>query len=358
MAPPIPAYRGAVTTSLDALAPYGADDRVAALFELHVGPDLVPGRIARVDRDRSVVATADGMETATSDELPAVGDWVAVTPPPVDGLPKIDTILPRWSELSKRGSGPIPRPQVVAANVDVAFIVVGLDREPSPNRIERELVVAWESGARPVVVLNKADASDDAAAEGEAVRDRIGLVDVLVVSAKTGAGIEEMTAVLLPARTAVLLGPSGVGKSTLVNAIVGNEVAITGAVRESDHRGRHTTTARSLLPVPGGGVLLDTPGVRSISLWDVEDGMALTFPEIEDLVDSCRFADCAHDAEPGCAVKEALADGRIDPARFDSWDKLQRELAYEARSVDPKLAAAERQKWKAIHKAMKGQSRP
>lgn len=347
-----------VTESLAALAPYGADDRVVALFATYADADLVPGRIARVDRDRSVVATAEGMITATSDELPVVGDWVALRPPRAEGLPSIDAILPRWSELSKRGSGPIPRPQVVAANVDVAFIVVGLDREPSPNRIERELVVVWESGARPVVVLNKSDATADAEAEGVAVRDRIGLVDVMVVSAKTGGGIDEMTAALRPGLTAVLLGPSGVGKSTLVNAIVGNDVAITGEVRESDHRGRHTTTFRSLMPVPGGGVLLDTPGVRSISLWDVEGGIALTFPEIEELVDSCRFGDCEHDSEPGCAVKDALADGRIDPARFESWDKLQRELAHEARSIDPKLAAEEKQRWKAINKAMKGQSRP
>jgi ribosome biogenesis GTPase / thiamine phosphate phosphatase len=354
---PNPAYRWAVTETFAALAPYGADDRVIALFGAHAGDDLVPGRVARVDRDRSVVATAEGVETATSDDLPVVGDWVGLRPPRAEGLASIEAILPRWSELSRRGSGPVPRPQVVAANVDVAFIVVGLDREPSPNRIERELVVAWESGARPVVVLNKSDAIDDAEAEGEAVRDRIGLVDVIVVSAKTGSGIDEMVAALRPGLTAVLLGPSGVGKSTLVNAIVGNDVAITGEVRESDHRGRHTTTFRSLLPVPGGGVLLDTPGVRSISLWDVEEGIALTFPEIEELVDSCRFGDCVHDSEPGCAVKEALAAGRIDPARFESWDKLQRELAYEARSVDPKLAAAEKQRWKAINKAMRGQSR-
>ena len=267
-----------MTSSLAALVPYGADARVTTLFDTYAGPDLAPGRVARVDRDRSVVATAEGMVTATSAELPVVGDWVALRDPSGEGLPSIDAILPRWSELSKRGSGPIPRPQVVAANVDVAFIVVGLDRDPSPNRIERELVVAWESGARPVVVLNKSDTTGDAEAEGVAVRDRIGLVDVMVVSAKTGAGIEEMTAALRPALTAVLLGPSGVGKSTLVNAIVGNDVAVTGEVRESDHRGRHTTTFRSLLPVPGGGVLLDTPGVRSISLWDVEGGIALDVP--------------------------------------------------------------------------------
>ena len=347
-----------MTGILAALAPYGADERVAALFETYAGDALVPGRVARVDRDRSVIATAAETTTATSEETPVVGDWVGLRAARGEGLAAIERILPRWSELSKRGSGPVPHPQVVAANVDVAFIVVGLDRDPSPNRIERELVVAWESGATPMVVLNKADTTDDAAAHADAVRDRVGLVDVVVTSARTGEGIDELVAALRPARTGVLLGPSGVGKSTLVNAIVGDDVAVTGAVRESDHRGRHTTTARSLMPVPGGGVLLDTPGVRSISLWDVEEGIALTFPEIEELVGSCRFSDCAHDAEPGCAVKAALADGRIDPARFESWDKLQRELAYEARSVDPKLAAEEKQKWKAIHKAMRGQSRP
>ncbi len=345
-----------MTGTFAALAPYGADDRVIALFDSFAGHDLVPGRVARVDRDRSVVATAEGVETATSDELPVVGDWVGLRPPRGEGISSIGAILPRWSELSRRGAGLIPRPQTVAANVDVAFIVVGLDREPSPNRIERELVVAWESGARPVIVLNKSDAAEDPKAHAKAVRDRVGLVDVVVVSALTGAGIDELTAALRPALTAVLLGPSGVGKSTLVNAIVGEDVAVTGAVREGDRRGRHTTTARSLLPVPGGGVLLDTPGVRSMSLWDVEGGLALTFPEIEELVGSCRFADCVHGSEPGCAVKDAIADARIDPARFESWDKLQQELAYEARSIDPKLLAAEKQRSKAIHKAMRGQS--
>jgi ribosome biogenesis GTPase len=343
----------ASAAAVTALAPYGADERVGALFSTYA-PGLVPGRVARVDRIRALVAIADGIVSATAEALPVVGDWVGLAPldPGADAT-TVEAVLPRWSELSRRASGPVPEAQVVAANVDLVFVVSTLDRPLSPNRIERELVVGWESGGRPVVVLNKADASIAAPAEIAALRDRLGLVDVVVTSAATGEGVAELAAALAPSRTAVMLGASGVGKSSLVNALVGSDVADTGAVREDDRRGRHTTTARWLLTVPGGGVLLDTPGIRSIGLWDAEDGIAKTFPEIDELAAACRFRDCRHEDEPGCAVLAAVAAGTLAAARFDSWQKLQRELAYEARAVDPQLQAEERRKWKTIQKSLK-----
>jgi ribosome biogenesis GTPase len=346
----------AVSEAVAELAPYGADRRVEALFETYAEADLAPGRVARVSRIRCLVATGAGVVEAAAETMPAVGDWVGLRPGGPDGLPMVEVVLPRWSELTRRAAGPVPEAQVVAANVDVVFIVTALDREPNLNRIERELAVAWESGAQPVVVLNKADVSPDADGAADAVRTRLGLVDVVVASARTGLGVHALADVLLPRRTAVLLGASGVGKSTIVNALVGDAVAETGAVRENDGRGRHTTTFRSLLPVPRGGVLLDTPGIRSIGLWDAEEGVARTFPEIEALVSECRFRDCVHTDEPGCAVLAAVASGHLDTARFESWRKLQRELAYEARALDPRVRAEETKRVKAIHRSMR--SRP
>jgi ribosome biogenesis GTPase len=340
----------ATSSALAALADYGADERVRAGFELHA-PDGVPGRVERVDRIRALVATAAGTVSATADPLPVVGDWVALDSD-AEGA-QVSAVLPRWSELSRRASGPVPEPEVVAANVDLVLAVSPLDRPLSPNRIERELVVAWESGARPVVVLNKADVSIATDDEIEALRERLALVDVLVVSARTGDGVDAVAELLHPSRTAVLLGASGAGKSSLVNALAGDEVAVTGDVRAADSRGRHTTTSRTLIPVPGGGVLLDTPGIRSIGLWDAEAGIAKTFPEIDELAAGCRFRDCSHEEEPGCAVTAAVAAGELDPARYESWRKLQRELAYEARAVDPALQAEHRRRWKSIHKSLK-----
>lgn len=347
---------------LAALAPFGADERVAALVESYAS-GLVLGRVARVDRIRALVVTAAGTVSAAAETLPVVGDWVGLAVADPDDADDrehtaVEVVLPRWSELSRRASSRVAEPEVVAANVDSVFVVSTLDRPLSPNRIERELVVAWESGARPVVVLNKADASVNEDGEVAALRDRLGLVDVVVTSAVTGMGVADLAAELTPNRSAVVVGASGVGKSSLVNALVGEEVAATGAVREDDRRGRHTTTARSLLPVPSGGVLLDTPGIRSIGLWDVEEGIALTFPEIEELAARCRFRDCGHGGEPGCAVVAAVESGALDRARYQSWEKLQRELDHEARAADPELAAAHRREWKAIEKSMRAHPKP
>ena len=341
-----------------ALAPYGADERVTALFDSYAAPDLVPGRVVRVDRDRCLVVTPRGQLAAFADRLPAVGDWVALASSSASDRFVVREVLPRWSELSRGAVGSTRGVQVVAANVDVVFVVSGLDRDVSLNRIERELALACDGGAQPVVVLNKQDRSTDPAATLREVRARLGVVDVVLTNAADGTGVDALARELRPNRTGVLLGASGVGKSTLANSLIAGADLATGAVREHDGRGRHTTTARYLLPVPGGGVLIDTPGVRSLGMAVAEEGVALAFPEIEELSRACRFRDCQHEREPGCAVVAAVGSGELDDDRFESWRKLQRELAYEARTADPKLAAEETRRWKTIHKEVRGRSRP
>jgi ribosome biogenesis GTPase len=254
----------------------------------------------------------------------------------------------RWSELARRVPDSDQR-QVLAGDVDLVLITVPGDR-PSVSRVERESVLAWESGARPLVVLTKSDlAPHDLASRLE---QRLVGVDVLVTSGVTGEGVAELAALLEPGRTAVLLGPSGAGKSTLVNALLGDARLETGAVRAADARGRHTTTARELVVLPRGGVLVDTPGLRSLGLLG-DDGIAAAFADVDDLAAGCRFRDCAHAGEPGCAVQRAVDDGTLDPARLESFRKLQREVAFERRRVDPVARQAEAQRWKQVHKAMR-----
>ena len=314
---------------LEPLAPFGADERVVTLLRSSLEPAHVPGRVVRVDRDRCIVVGPLGTEPAFANPLPAVGDWVGLVPAVAEtGTPaSVAVVLARRSEL-RRGE------QVVAANVDVVFVVTGLDREPNLNRLERELALAWDSGARPVVVLNKRDRVDDFEAVAGGIRSRLGSVDVVPVSGQSGDGVASLADVLRPAATGVFVGASGVGKSTLMNRLTDGPVASVGPVRESDRKGRHTTTSRSLVLVPSGGVLIDTPGVRSLRLGDAGDGVTLGFPEIEELGRGCRFRDCSHDVEPGCAVLAAVDAGELGSERFASWQKLSREAALEARNAD------------------------
>jgi ribosome biogenesis GTPase len=262
--------------------------------------------------------------------LPAVGDWIAVKGEVVRA------VLPRWSELTRADpSGAAV--QVLAANIDLVLITSPADRL-SPARVERELTVAWDSGACPLVVVTKSDLADQEAVS--ALADRVVGVDVLTTSSTTGQGLQELYARLRPARTAVLLGPSGAGKSTLANALAGADALATSAVRDRDRRGRHTTTSRQLITIPGGGVLIDTPGLRSLGLaGDVP--VEAAFPDIEILAGACRFTDCRHQTEPGCAVEAAAASGELDGGRLTSFRKLQREAAVEARRSDPLLRRAE-----------------
>ena len=255
---------------------------------------------------------------------------------------------PRWSELHRRDPER-PGLQTLASNIDLVMIVAPADRL-SHARVERELAVAWDSGARPVVVLTKVDLAEPGTAAG--LCDRLVGVDVIASSVVTGEGIDDMIATLRPDRTAVLLGPSGAGKSSLANAVLGDDVLATAEVRDSDRRGRHTTVTRQLLAVPGGGVIIDTPGLRSLGLAS-DAGLDAVFPEIEELAEQCRFSDCSHEVEPGCAVQDAITESQLAPARLASFRKLQREVASEGRRKDPLRRQAELRIWKARAKAAK-----
>lgn len=327
--------------SFDALVPLGWDERVSALYLSVASADHVPGRVGRVDRDRCTVLTASGRVRAAADVLPTTGDWVALRMEPA---PAVDVILPRWSSLEREG-------QLLAADIDVVFVVAGLDRPLNLNRIERELVLAWDSGARPVVVLTKADAVPDADVLEKTVAARAVGTDVVLTSASSGLGVDSILGHLRPNRSAVLLGPSGAGKSTLVNRLLSEEAQATGDVRSGDHKGRHTTSSRHLLVVPGGGVLIDTPGLRSVGLTGAEGGVALAFPDVEEMAEGCRFRDCRHAGEPGCAVVAAVTDGRLDAERVASYVKLQGEL--EESSKEPWAKAADNQQARIVHRSMK-----
>lgn len=341
----------------------GWNARFEESFTEHRTRGLIPARIAREDRTRYVVLGEGGARPAelagrlrhdarTRADMPAVGDWVAVRPGAASPA-IIEAVLPRTSAFVRKDVGDAAIEQVVAANVDTVFLVSGLDLDYNPRRIERYLAAAWESGATPVVVLNKADLDPDRDARVAETQALAPGAAVIAVSALEGDGIAALEPWLQPGRTVALLGSSGVGKSTLVNALLGEDRQATGAVREHDSRGRHTTTHRELVVLPGGALLLDTPGMRVLKLWGDEDSVDGAFPEIASLAEGCRFRDCRHESEPGCAVLAAEAEGSLAADRLASWRKLQREAHWLATRVDARARAAEEAKWKAIHKSMR-----
>lgn len=313
---------------------------------------LEPGRVGRVDRGRVTVHTAAGALSALVrlpagtelEDQPTTGDWVGLERRPDGDVVRV--VLPRRTSIVRKAAGERSDAQVMAANLDHVLVAVPFETKVNLSTIERYLVVAWESGAQPVVVLTKADLAfdpDETRAEVEAAAPGAG---VLVVSAETGEGVDVLAATLAGGTTA-LIGQSGAGKSTLVNVLAGQPVQAVSDTRQ-DGKGRHTTTARELIPLAGGGVLIDTPGLRSIGLHEDGDGVALTFPDVEELVVSCRFADCGHESEPGCAVQAALASGDLDERRWHSWQKLQREAEWIAMRTDPVARAAARKRWAAM----------
>ena len=322
------------------LGPFGWDGSVRARWLAAVadtdptrteGQALVAGRVVRTSRRFTYVATVDGLVQALAphelEPPPVAGDWVALWDGGVERGARVEAVASRTTELARRDPAGGSEGQVLAANVDLVLAVFGLDRPVRPGRVERSLVLAHDSGAVPVVVLTKVDAVDDADQQAAAVRALSGEVDVVLVSSVTGAGTDELTALLAPHRTAVLVGESGAGKSTLVNRLAGREVQRTAEVRTADAKGRHTTVTRDLIVLDGGGVVIDTPGLRALGLLDSAGGVAATFDDIDTLAGQCRFRDCAHGDEPGCAVTTAVAAGTLDPERLVRYHVVLAELA-------------------------------
>jgi ribosome biogenesis GTPase / thiamine phosphate phosphatase len=321
----------------------------------------IPARVAAACREQFIVWTEGGEAYAEpsgalryeSPRWPAVGDWVMLR----EYGPMIDRVLDRRTTLSRRQPGRDLSQQVLAANVDVLFIVSGLDRDYNPRRLERYLVVAHESGTRPVIVLNKADLADEFGFDLEEVVTRTralaGEETVLALSAMTDCSLDVLAAELAPGETAAMIGSSGAGKSTILNRLLGIGRQKTGSVRAGDDRGRHTTTTRELFMMPGGWLLIDMPGLREVQLWAGDDAMDAGFRDIQELAAACRFRDCTHAGEPGCAVVNAGVDG----ARLANYHKMLRELEFLERKVNPELERQTRAKWKAIHKAARRHSK-
>ena len=331
----------------------GWSEHFAAAFAPYAESGLLPARVATQSHGLYRLLSALGEHTAQRSgrlrhesetvDHPAVGDWVAAQLRP-DGTATVHAVLERRTKFSrKEASGPSNRTdeQVVAANVDTVFLVTALGRELNVRRLERYLTTAWESGAQPAIVLTKADLHPDhASAVGDVEAIAWG-VAVHVTSAVTGEGLEALDPYLRPGQTVALLGSSGVGKSTLVNRLAGRELLATRDVR-ADERGRHTTTHRELVALASGALLLDTPGMRELQLWDSSDGLDRAFTDVAALAAACRFADCGHGTEPGCAIREALADGSLARGRWDSYQKLQRELRALAIRQDARLTSEAR----------------
>lgn len=336
------------------LARYGWDEGRQAEFAPYAEQGLLPGRVVRVDRGLCDVVTPAGTVRADTEyvvprdpmRVVCTGDWAAVDPA---GEPRfVRTLLPRRTAFVRSTSSKRSEGQVLAANVDHVIIAVPLAVELDLGRVERFLALAWESGAVPVVVLTKSDLVPDATGLSYLVSDVEATapgVQVLPVSSATGEGVDVLGAVVADG-TSVLLGVSGAGKSTLANALIGEDVMEVRATRDTDGKGRHTTTTRNLLVLPGGGVLIDTPGLRGVGLWDASSGVSQVFSEIDALAEGCRFHDCAHEAEPGCAVLAAVADGTLPVRRLESFRKLLRENQRIIAKTDARLRAEIRRDWK------------
>jgi ribosome biogenesis GTPase len=346
------------------LTDLGWNDRLETIFNTHFRDRYTRARVIRVDRgavtaqctDAIVVAKVAGtLDPAGEPDQPAVGDWVALDRGADTAV--VRAVLPRTGALCRRRPGAADSAQAVAANVDVVLIVESVERGPNPRRIERAVALARDAGSTPVVVVTKVDLADDPGEAVERAREGAPYSEVVATSAVDGSGMDELLGRLSPGVTAVLLGPSGVGKSTLTNRLLGEERLAISQVRQGDSKGRHTTSHRELVVLPSGGCLIDTPGVRELGLWLDAEAVDSAFPEIEDAAGGCRFRDCGHRNEPGCAVIEAVEAGRIDGKRLASYHRLQREAEHLEQRLDPsrkhEIRARERGFGKMIRHALK-----
>ncbi len=321
--------------------------------------DTFPGRVIadygqmlRVITDNGELVINRPVSKLDNEIQVAVGDWVVLELTGTDSY-RINSVLARKTKFSRAAAGIEVKEQIVAANVDTVLLIQSLNRDFNMRRLERYLIAAWESGAVPVVVLTKADCCNDIADKLSIVYNTAPGVEVHAISCVTGDGLENIKKYFMPGKTVALLGSSGVGKSTLANTLAGEDLLKTQAIREDDSRGRHTTTHRELVLLPEGGLILDTPGMRSLSLWEADNGMEIMFGDVEELVKLCRFTDCKHQNEPGCAVREALDTGNLEAKRWESWLKLQKELAFLEAKKEGKARLQEKQWGKQISKLQK-----
>ena len=341
------------------LTAFGWSESFEVSFQSYAERGYTCGRVTLEHRNLFRVYTQSGEvlaeisgklrhEATSRRDLPAVGDWVVIRAQPDGGRVMIHAVLPRRTSFARKIAGSRTEEQIVGANVDTVFLLTSLNQDFSLRRIERYLIIAWESGAHPIIILSKSDLCDRVADSINEVQSVARGVPIHAISVVTGIGLQDIRQYFRRGQTIALLGSSGVGKSTLVNHLAGVDLLKVQTVREGDDRGRHTTTHRELVLLPTGGLVLDTPGMRELQLWDGDASVQLVFDDIESLAGRCFFSDCQHQDEPRCAIREALTAGTIDAGRYQSYEKLQKELNYQARRKDKLSEIVERKKWKKL----------
>lgn len=350
--------------SFEALVKFGWNEHFAQHFQPFVEKEFLPGRVSYQNQHLYRVYTEQGellaeaagkirFEAASNEDLPAVGDWVALRLRPQEDKARIQALLPRRSKFARKTAGAKTEAQIVGANIDTIFLVTSLNQDFNARRVERYLTTIWDSGARPVIVLNKADLCADEAEITTHVINVQGVafsVPVHAISAKAERGLDALQAYCVEGQTIALIGMSGVGKSTIINRLLGTERQAVKEVREHDDRGQHTTRHRELIVLPQGGLVLDTPGMRELQLWEAEAGIGTTFDDIEALAAQCAFTDCQHNSEPRCAVHAAVEGGTLEAARLANYRKMQKELRHLALRQDDFARRKEQQKWKKLCK--------